>query len=234
MNTTPQAIYEEFMTSLKEGSQAKRSEAVSIALEHGFLDVAFHFTQTDIINQEENWWHWDRVLEKAAKQKQWYMANKLLEQPSIQADGFRTATRTFVLCYAVEDGQLDIVKLLLQKGPIPENWLGIAFCKAAKIGRLDIMKALFENATIPRYCRFWAACNAHVKKYEDIIRDMGPPESCKEDIAKAIISACHDNNLELVTYLLQMDEISEEDHEKALQIAREKGFVEIAQLLTKK
>lgn len=234
MNTTPQAIYEEFMTSLKEGSQAKRSEAVSIALEHGFLDVAFHFTQTDIINQEQNWIDWEKVLSKAGQQKQWYMVNKLLEQSSNQADLIRTANRSFVLCWAAEDGQLDIVKLVLKKGPIPENWLGIAFCIAAKIGRLDIMKALFENVTIPRYCRFWAACNAHVKNYQAIIREMGPPESCKEDIAKAIIAACHDNNLELVTYLLQMGEISQEDRENALQIAQEKGFETIAQLLTKK
>ncbi len=234
MNTTPQAIYEEFMTSLKKESQPKRSEAVSMALEHGFLDVAFHFTQTDIINQKENWIDREKVLSKAGQQKQWYMVNKLLEQSSNQADLIRTANRSFVLCQAAEDGQLDIVKLVLKKGLIPENWLGIAFCRAAKIGRLDIMKAVFENDTIPRYCRFWAACNAQVKNYEDIIREMGPPESCKEDIAKAIISACHDNHLELVTYLLQMDEISQEDREKALQIAQEKGFEDIAQLLTKK
>ena len=226
---TPQARYQQFMTSLKEGSESDKSEAISIAIAHDFLDVAFHFTQIGIINQKQDWINWDKVLNEAAKQKRWDMVKQLLEQSSAkQEDGLRIVRLSLIIGFAAGDGQLDIVKLLLKKGRFPDNFVGFAFGQAAKIGRLDIMKVLSENIIIPPFHRFWAACNAHVKKYRDIIEYLGPQAPPQNDIDKAITSACYDNNPELVQYLLQLGGIPPE---KAYQTAREKGSEEIAKLL---
>src|SRR5258708_20160600 len=80
---TPQARYQQFMASLRDGSESDRSEVISIALAPQFLDIAFHFTQTGIINQDLEFGRiWDKVSIEAARQKQWDIVKKLLEQTS--------------------------------------------------------------------------------------------------------------------------------------------------------
>ncbi len=138
---------------------------------------------------------------------------------------------TTALVNAIEEGQIDVVKNLVEKGA-PRRSISAALPSAAKSGYLDIVKYLVENGADIHIKNDLALCNAAGEGYIAIVTyliefgaDIHSDNDCSIRIAAEV------GNLEMLKYLHDMGGDIHAKSEDALALAARNGHLDVVKYL---
>ncbi len=134
---------------------------------------------------------------------------------------------------AAENGHIDIVRILMENGPISERCRCIALKQAALRGFIDIVRIFLENSPISEEGRGQALCYAAEGGRIDIARiliENGPIS--EENRGQALYYAAIGGHIDIARILIENGTISERDRRAAVIAANVSGSNEIVQFIT--